>query len=251
MQSSTRILLLIGVGCTAVACATTAPRRWRGPQGQQCMEIERLSLEAEGPYDFLENGSALAEARFRPATDSLLVMASYDTAGVLGRVEAFGRPGDPPAADTIAAGLRPRFVQEGPARSVAYAMYVADGEPDLRPHRPSVHCEPNLINRRTVQEQLTFLARDPRTHNRGVVAWLFIGPDGEVVDGHLARSSGDIGIDREMIRIARQARFAPALQDGFARPVWVAIPLSIEFTPQFLRPGECPPAEVQSIPCYQ
>jgi TonB family protein len=182
--------------------------------------------------------------------DTLLVTVSYDSTGVLSHVTAHARAGVAVEADGAGELFRPRFLPTGHPRSHAHLLFIRNGEPDLRAYRVRSECEPVLLNKRHIVRQMDFLANDLRDETR-VVVWLYIDAEGKVLNSIVNRSSGDIGTDQEMSRIARTGRFAPALQDEFAVPVWIALPLNVKAQPRFLRPGDCPPPEVQSIPCVQ
>lgn len=71
--------------------------------------------------------------------------------------------------------------------------------------------------------------------------WLFIGPDDEVSDVRIARSSGYPELDLAFVRIGRQVKFLPALSERRVVPVWVSLDLRIE--------ARCgPPSDTVSFP---
>jgi TonB family protein len=218
------------------ACASASTgASTRLSTGQRC--------EPADPADPVELSAIMlrpieASGALRSATeDTLLVAIAYDSTGALSRVQAHGRPGSQADTAAVATALRRHLRASGETRFFAYALLLRGEQPRLVPHSISRECPPHMVNAPEVSRLLRRLAGDGSLLNRSAVVWAYVNADGDVVRTKVNRSSGNIQLDLQLVEVARQARFAPAMLDDFLVPVWVSVPLAFRGPPPSSSPN--------------
>jgi TonB family protein len=90
---------------------------------------------------------------------------------------------------------------------------------------------PTLLNRDEVASALES-EYPPLLRNAGVEGtvnvWFHIGEDGRILATQVQESSGHEALDEAALRVAKQVRFSPALDQAEPVPVWVALPISFK-----------------------
>jgi bla regulator protein blaR1 len=91
--------------------------------------------------------------------------------------------------------------------------------------------QPDIVNpteiRQALQAEYPTLLRDAGIGGV-VVVYFFIDKEGVVAEAQVEQSSGHPALDQAAVRVARQFRFSPALNQGEPVPVWVQIPIRFE-----------------------
>lgn len=88
---------------------------------------------------------------------------------------------------------------------------------------------PSYLNKREMERALA-LEYPPLLRDRGTggttIVWFYVDEQGMVRQAMVRRSSGHPELDRAALRVARIARFSPALDDGEPVAVWISLPIS-------------------------
>lgn len=215
------------VAAVIVACAATLElpelTRWSPPTDQPCDVLAPV-----GDLHGIVDSAALADgiAALDLPDGALLLSVDVDS----GEVERFRRIETtlpPSAADRLESLVEARVasVPGGTARGrlIARVGGGAVSELGLGPYQ---QCFPRLRNERTVSISLEQVYR--RTGAEGTATiWMFVDTAGQVVNVQIRRSLG-LAIDTAFARVARSARFHPALLDRQPTPVWVSIDFTLE-----------------------
>ena len=107
------------------------------------------------------------------------------------------------------------------------AVRQQEEEPTFTPFTQA----PTLLNRDEVASALESeyppLLRDAGVEGT-VNVWFHIGEDGRILATQVQESSGHEALDEAALRVAKQVRFSPALDQAEPVPVWVALPISFK-----------------------
>lgn len=181
-----------------------------------------------------------AEPAVTSAADSVLIRIAYDSTGVL-TVGVHGV--DIPEADgeRIQEVVAGQLAGSGVPRSYGTFLFVRGPRPRILPFRYTTEREPRLLNRQEISSALSAIAARRGYRDRSATVWIFVTSRGEAARTEVHGSSGSIETDRELLGVARRARFSPARLDRFPVPVWVALPLSIREAPIQVFRGDQPP----------
>lgn len=212
------------------------------------------SASAGGPGKALEPETALPVAAFidsaalhqallgaPPVPEVLtrmpLFSVVYDSTGALAKVEPLSYLVIPPVwGDTIAAILRRHVAPRLPTRKpvVEYVWLVSGPSPRIAVIDDMVEVRPQLLNDWEVTRTIESLAARigaSRAYDRGrefrAILSMRVDQRGMPEAPSLARSSGNVEINRELVALAAKMRFQPAQLSGYPVKVIVSIPITI------------------------
>jgi len=193
-------------------CAATGETVASGPASEaRCTEIEP-KLDQPVMWSMLDLSSVPPTILRSAVADTLLLRARYDSTGTLTSFDAHTRPGKRARAEAATLALR-SFVattSAAPAISVS-GLLVPGSSPHFAPVQLSYECAPRLLNTSYIALRLEQLARDSTMSGGTVTLRLKVDEEGRTTDVRLTRSSGQATQDNSVIRVARAARFTPAL----------------------------------------
>jgi TonB family protein len=222
--------MLLSVACLILlaGCAATGETVASSSASEElCTEIEPVS-DAPAFTTVIDMSAIPAAILHSAATDTLLLQARYDSTGALADFHAHGRPGRRVRAEAVTLALRPYVATTSsvPATSVS-GLLVPGSSPRIAPVQLSYECRPRLLNTSQIMRRLEQLARDSTMRGGQATLWLKVDEEGRTTETRLTRSSGQPTQDNSIMRVARAARFTPALLEGYAVPVWIQMPFSI------------------------
>lgn len=222
MRSHLQLLLLASLLLTGCSSATSSARGSGEPTG----DIRPLDLEeATNPEDL---AAVLARHPLlsAPAATSLLLIA-YDSTGALRSARVYHRRASAAESREIELILRGRLAAVATPRSLGWYLFTNDETPRLVRTDPPAARPPRMLNRTHLVQVLQGLAKRPRLPDASVRVRIFIDTDGTVGTAEIVASSGHIDVDRELLNVARLARFTTAHLDDFAVCAWVEFPITL------------------------
>lgn len=233
-RSSLPAVLLTGL--SLAACATGRPAG--GPAAPGGGESDSPPVSAV--LDSARLAQALQAATLPPADSAgpPMFAVHFAEAGTVDSVRLIAReprPADASALErTIAEHTRPQ-----PRRGAAWGYYLRTAGGSTRPVEISgvgIQRSPQLVNGSRISTEITRVVRQVRDGNPGyppgrrvVLVRGVVTADGRMDVVALAAGSGDPGVDREGLRVARLTRFRPATVFGRPVPVIVYFPIAFHF----------------------
>lgn len=222
-------------GCSS---ATSAARG----AGEATHDIRTLALEEVANAEQLAAALAAHPLLSSPADTSLLLIA-YDSTGALRSARVYHRGASAEQSRAVEAILREGLAAVGTPRSLGWYLFTGGEASRLVPTDPPAERPPRILNRTHLAQLLQGLASRPRLPDASVRVRIFIDTDGKVGTAEIVASSGQIDVDRELLNVARVARFTTAHLDDFAVCAWVEFPITLrrsywDFeTDRLARPG--------------
>jgi TonB family protein len=174
------------------------------------------------------------------AADSVLLRIGYDSTGALTPVSVFGVDIPQGESARIEEVVTARLAPSNLPRSYGTFLFVRGPRPRLLPFRHTSERGPRLLNRQEISIALQSIATRQGYRDRSATIWIYVTSRGEPARAEVHGSSGSIETDRELLAVARRARFSPARMDRFPVAVWVALPLSIRGAHFRISPGDEP-----------
>ncbi|MGK7313363.1 MAG: energy transducer TonB [Candidatus Longimicrobiales bacterium M2_2A_002] len=223
----------------AAACAASPElvelSEWRAPALQPCE-----TREPEGDIHALVDSAALAHriAGLGLADGSLLLSVLVDSAAVqrLHRIETSLPPADAEQLEDLMTGA----MEDGPG-GPAHGRFLArvrdGGLVDLR-LAAYQGCRPRLTNARVLRWRLDQVGQRIRKEGTAEI-WMFVDTAGRVEKAMVEESAGE-ALDTAFVRVARTARFQPALIDRRPLSVWVAMKFALADSTEWPRPDRQP-----------
>jgi TonB family protein len=217
------VFLMLLAGCAATGETVGSS----SATDERCREIDPAP-DAPAFTSVMDMSAMPAAILHSAATDTLLLQARYDSTGALAYFHAHGRPGRRVRAEAATLALRPYVATTwaAPATSVS-GLLIPGSSPRIAAVQLSYECPPRLLNTGHITRRLQQLARDSTMRGGHATLWMKVDEEGRTTETRLIRSSGQSAQDNSMMRVARQARFTPALLEGYAVPVWIQMPFSI------------------------
>ena len=231
---SLTIALLTGL--SLAACATGRPAGDPAAPSGAASDSPPVSAV----LDSARLAQALQAATLPPADSAgpPLFVVHFAGAGTVDSVRLIVREPRPTNASalerTIAEHTRPQ-----PRRGAAWGYYLHTSGGSTGPVEISgvgIQRSPQLVNGSRISAEITKVVRQMRDVNpsyppgrRVVLVKGVVMPDGRMDTAVLAAGSGDPGVDREALRLARLTRFRPATVFGRPVPVIVYFPIAFHF----------------------
>lgn len=217
-----RLPLRLLLGLILPACSA-APASFGGPGAPQ--EFRPLLLEQVADPQQLA-ATLASQPQLAGAADAVLILIAYDSSGALGAARVYYRGVSPDESRAVDAVLREELAVVGTPRSLGWYRLTADASPRLEETQQPASRPPRMLNRRLITESLQRLASRPQMPEASARVRIFIDPDGTVGLAEIVASSGRLDVDRELVKVARMARFTTAHLDEFPVCAWVEFPIT-------------------------
>jgi TonB family protein len=222
----TSVVLLMGACSSASGPAVTDLTPWSPPEGQRCTPTGPTHTVAE-LLDTTALAGRISEASPADGDNLASVRAGHgDRPLRLHPVETTLPPHDAEVVEAAIRATARSWDTEKDRPGGRLHVGVAGGTATTVALGPTQACTPDIINERELAAHLEDLAKAERRSGTANV-WIFVGTSGTADSVRINRSTGRPTLDLAMARIARRARFHPALLDRRRVAVWVAIDLSI------------------------
>lgn len=224
----------------ATGCATPGPQlaeltAWEPPRGQTCRTfppdgILRARLDTTAVAEAVRSGA--------PRDGTLLLSVSVDSTG-LDRFRRIETDLPEPDAAALERAVREALAPSEPSPSRGSGRILlrtaggAVGELTVGAYQT---CRPVVANRADTERRLRDLARAGHLPGTASVK-MRVDTTGAVVETELANPSQWLERDLDLVRVARQIQFHPAVLDRHRVAVWVVLDLTIRAA----RPREPPP----------
>lgn len=219
-----RLLVLFAVllpGCAPAASVV-------GGTSRNADAFRPLALEEVADPELLAAALA-AHPLLSGAADTSLVLIAYDSSGALRSARVYHRAASAEESRAVDALLREKLAAAATPRSLGWYFLTTDAGPRLVGTDPPATRPPRILNLTELTQVLQRLARRPQMRDASVRVRIFIDTDGTVGTAEIVGSSGSIEIDRELLNVARLARFTTAHLEAFAVCAWVVVPITLRW----------------------
>ena len=219
-----RLASLLLAAVVLPGCSAAAP----GTRDSAPAPILTQPLSLDAVADPRQLASRLGNLRLlRDADATALVFVAYDTAGDLSAARVYHSRASLEESRAVEAVLRDGLSLKAIPRAVGWYRFTSAESPRLESIATPSPRPPRMLNRAHFVEALQRLADRPATPELAVRVRFYLEPDGRVGAVEMAESSGNIELDRQLLNVARVARFASARLDDVPVCAWVEMPVAI------------------------